>query len=171
MILSITCPAVNTRENCWEGPIFTGEGKPVVGHLCDSSISPYHPFILSICPCPSLNLSPHLFCHSLTFPLFVSTSDIASPAQGYHTSATQTVYVFVLFTSSRPPQNIKVPFLSCLIAISWPKYSTHSHKHIKPYEHTLPQNVECQLDCITSETDWKNACALSALPPPCPGAN
>lgn len=132
---------------------------------------------------PSLLITPS-FClsalahHSispLTCFAIHSPFQCLSPLQTLHllpkVITHQVLSLRIFLTSSRPPQNINVLFLSCIIAISWPKYSTHSHKHIKPYEHTLPQNVECQLACITSETDWENACALSALPPPCPGAN
>lgn len=95
--------------------IVGGEGKPVVGHLCDSSISAYHPFTLSICPCPSLflSLSPFLsFSLSVTHTHVLLTSNFTSPPQGYRTSATKTVSVWmrVLFSDARPPQNINVAF-------------------------------------------------------------
>lgn len=56
-LLSVPLTSLSVCVNWWWALVLSREGKPVVGHLCDTSISPYHPFTLSICPCPSLFLS------------------------------------------------------------------------------------------------------------------
>lgn len=164
-----------------------GEGRPVVGHLCDSAISPYHPFTLSICPCSSLFLS---ISHplSVTHSPFQSSNFTSSP-QGYRKSATKTVsvcvYVCIIFTCEIR-LNIKVTFwFSFFLVLALPRHLNISgsekslfvrkahipKKHVKSYKCTLPHNCMWQLVCIRSEADCKNARALRTLPSPCPLAN
>lgn len=143
--------------------VLSGERKPVVGHLCDSSISPYHPFTQSICPCPSLFLSitcslPR--CHSLTFPIFLSTSNFTSHPQGYHTSTTKTdcfssvcVSLGVLFSDGRTTVKHQSHFFCCSVSASPFKhfrlcwlplfFSSLSLIHIRKKTHTSHTSTHC----------------------------
>lgn len=180
-LLNVPLTSVSVCVNWWWALVLSREGKPVVGHLCDTSISPYHPFTLSICPCPSLFLSISLSPAVTHFSnLHFKTSHPLHKVITHHLLK-QCVWMYVCLSvcmlahhkrlvtflvstsvSTSPPTLKGLLIENVCMSLSPFRSLSHTLNHLqastKPVY--MQQNVLCQLVYIRSEADWKNAHAL-----------
>lgn len=181
-LLSAPLTSLSVCVNWWWALVLSREGKPVVGHLCDTSISPYHPFTLSICPCPSLFLS-------------ISLSPAVTHFSNLHFQTSHPLHKVITHQLLKQCVWMYVCLSACMLAhhkrlvtfFGVPSLRHHQHWrvcwlrlsvcHLLPFpfrslSHTLnhlqastklvymQQNLLCQPVYIRSEADWKNAHAL-----------